>query len=112
MYADAGLLCSSKTIALIALFCPGSVSLPTYWNGLGRRAGWGGCLGGPRQIWGPGECCDSAALRTLTATRQPMRVDGNADGNGDASDGNGDASDGNSDASDGNSDGNAPSNEG
>ena len=33
----------------------------------------------------PGECCDSAALRTptatLMATRQPMRVDDNADGN-------------------------------
>ena len=38
--------------------------------------------------------CDSAALRTLTATRQPMRADGNADVNGDASDGNAPANEG------------------
>ena len=78
-------LFSWETVALIALFYPGSVSLPAYWDGHRRRAAWGDCLGGPSQIWGPGECYDSAALRTLTATltaaRQPMRADGNADGN-------------------------------
>ena len=31
----------------------------------------------------------TATVTHLTATRHPMRADGNADGNGDASDGNG-----------------------